>query len=101
MVSGEIEMKKEIPKGQLLDHAGSEELGANMFRITQTEAKLRRENIKGDLDSRQAHFDVGKKVRQTMKELGGEMPENLKPEKHIRQLKREIGSVQASSKRLK
>jgi DNA-damage-inducible protein D len=93
MPSKEIEIKKSIPKGELLDHAGSEELGANLFRITQTEAKLRRENIKGDLDSRRTHFDVGKKVRQTMKELGSEMPENLKPEKHIKALKREVRAV--------
>jgi len=86
----EIEEKKQVPKGQLLDHAGSEELGANMFRITQIEAKLKRENIKGDLDSRRTHFDVGKRVRQAMKELGSEMPENLKPEKHIRHLKSEV-----------
>ncbi len=89
----EIETKKQIPKGQLLDRAGSEELGANMFRITQTEAKLRRENIKGDLDSRRTHFDVGKRVRKAMKDLGSEMPENLKPEKHIRQLKKEVKAL--------
>jgi DNA-damage-inducible protein D len=98
----EIETKKQIPKGQLLDHAGSEELGANMFRITQTEAKLKRENIKGDLDSRRTHFDVGKRVRQAMKELGSEMPENLKPERHIKQLKREVKSIKITrTKRLK
>lgn len=83
----EIEDKKNIPKGELLDYAGSEELGANLFRITQTEAKLKRENIKGDSDAQRTHFDVSKKVRQTIKEIGGEMPENLKPEKHIKKLK--------------
>ena len=85
----EIEQKKDIPKGELLDHAGSEELGANIFRITQTEAKLKRENIKGDIPAQRTHFDVGKKVRQTIKEIGGKMPENLKPEKHIKELKKE------------
>jgi DNA-damage-inducible protein D len=58
MISREIEIKKGVPKGQLLDHSGSEELGANMFRITQTEAKLCRENVRGDFDSRRTHFDV-------------------------------------------
>ena len=101
MPLSEIEVKKGVSKGQLLDHAGSEELGANMFRITQTEAKLRRENIKGDLDSRRTHFDVGKKVRQTMRELGSEMPENLKPEKHIRQLKKEVKTISKTQKKLK
>lgn len=84
----DIENKKKIPKGQLLDHAGSEELGANIFRITQTEAKLKRENIKGDTDAQRTHFDIGKKVRQTIKEIGGTMPENLKPEKHIKEIKK-------------
>ena len=99
----EIESKKNLPKGELLDRAGSEELGANIFRITQTDAKLKRENIKGDLDSRRTHFDVAKKVRQTMRELGSEMPENLKPEKHIRELKREVKVLGAgkTSKKLR
>ncbi len=101
MISGEIEIKKGVPKGQLLDHSGSEELGANMFRITQTEAKLRRENVRGDFDSRRTHFDVGKEVRKTMKKLGSEMPENLKPEKYIRQLKKEVKSLGTARKTLR
>jgi DNA-damage-inducible protein D len=88
MSLSEIENKKKVPKGQLLDHAGSEELGANIFRITQTEAKLKRENIKGDAEAQKTHFDIGMKVRQTIKEIGGEMPENLKPERHIKELKK-------------
>jgi DNA-damage-inducible protein D len=94
----EIESRKKISKGQLLDYAGYEELSANLFRITQTEAKLKRENIRGDLDSRRTHFDVAKKVRQTMKELGSQMPENLKPEKHIKHLKKEVRLGKASNK---
>ena len=100
MPLAQVETKKNVPKGELIDHMGSEELGANIFRITQTEAKLKRENIKGDLDSRRTHFDVGKKVRQTMRELGSEMPENLKPEKHIRQLKREVKAIGKVQKKL-
>lgn len=84
----EVEDKKKTPKGELLDHAGSEELGANLFRITQTEAKLKREQIKGDNEAQKTHFDIGKKVRQTIKEIGGTMPENLKPELHIKKLKK-------------
>jgi DNA-damage-inducible protein D len=79
---------------------GSEELGANIFRITQTEAKLKRENIRGDTDSRKTHLNVGKKVRETMRELGSEMPENLKPEKHIRQLKKEMRAISKMQKKL-
>lgn len=85
----EVEQKKGVPKGELLDHAGSEELGANLFRITQTEAKLKREGVRGDVNSQRVHFDVGQKVRNAIKDMGGEMPENLKPEKHIKELKNE------------
>ena len=85
----EIEKKKGIKKGELLDRAGSVELGANMFRITQTEDKLKRENIRGDLEAQRTHFDIGKKVRQTIKDIGGKMPEDLEPEKHIKELKKE------------
>lgn len=56
---------------------GSEELAANLFRATQADAKLKRENIFGQLNANQAHLAVGKKVRQTIRELGGAMPESL------------------------
>ncbi len=88
MPLSEIEKRKKVKKGELLDRAGSVELGANLFRITQTEDKIKRENIKGDTEAQRTHFDVGKKVRQTMKELGGEMPENLKPERHIKEIRK-------------
>ena len=55
----------------------SEELGANLFRITQTEAKLRREGITTKEEANKAHYTVARTVRQTIKELGGTMPENL------------------------
>lgn len=56
---------------------GSTELAANLFRATQTEEKLRRDNIKGKQEANQTHYHVGKKVRETIKELGGTMPEDL------------------------
>ena len=56
---------------------GSTELAANLFRATQTEEKLRRENIKGKTKANQTHYEVEKKVRQTIEELGGTMPEDL------------------------
>lgn len=62
---------------QILDHMGSTELAANLFRATQTEEKLKRENIKGKQNANKTHYEVGKKVRKTIQELGGEMPENL------------------------
>lgn len=69
---------------------GSEELAANLFRATQTDAKLRRENISGKDAANQTHYSVGKKVRQTISDLGGTMPEHLPtPEKSVRQLEKE------------
>jgi DNA-damage-inducible protein D len=73
-----IHKKKALKKSQhILDHMGSTELAANLFRATQTEEKLRNENIKGKQKANQTHYEVGKKVRQTIKEIGGTMPENL------------------------
>lgn len=62
---------------QILDHMGSEELAANLFRATQTDAKIRRENIKGQINANLVHYEVGQKVRNTIQSLGGTMPENL------------------------
>lgn len=74
----EIHFRKGLKKNQkILDHMGSTELAANLFRTTQTEEKLRRENIKGKAKANQTHYDVGKKVRQTIEDLGGTMPEDL------------------------
>jgi len=86
-----IHARKGLKKSQqILDHMGSEELAANLFRATQTEAKLRRENIKGKENANKTHYEVGAKVRQTIEELGGTMPENLPtPKKSIKQLERE------------
>ena len=69
---------------------GSTELAANLFRATQTDEKLRRENIQGKEKANQTHYAVGRKVRQTIKELGGTMPEDLPtPDKSIKQIERE------------
>jgi len=73
---------------KILDHMGSTELAANLFRATQTEEKLKREGVKGKTLANQTHHEVGAKVRQTIQELGGTMPENLPtPDKGIPQLK--------------
>ncbi len=87
----EIHARKGLKKGQkILDHMGSTELAANLFRATQTDEKLRRENIQGKQAAYDTHYEVGKKVRQTIKELGGTMPEDLPtPEKSIAQIARE------------
>ena len=84
----EIHAKKGLKKSQkILDHMGSTELAANLFRATQTEEKLRRDKVRGKSQANKTHFDVGRKVRQTIDELGGTMPENLpKPESSIQQI---------------
>lgn len=87
----EIHARKGLKKSQkILDHMGSTELAANLFRATQTDEKLRREHIQGKEAANQTHYAVGAKVRQTIKELGGTMPEDLPtPEKSIKQIERE------------
>jgi|AntAceMinimDraft_9_1070365.scaffolds.fasta_scaffold51587_1 predicted HNH restriction endonuclease len=83
----DIHSKKGLKKSQnILDHMGSTELAANLFRATQTEEKLKREKIKGKKKANQTHFEVGKKVRQTIKELGGTMPEDLSKEESIKKI---------------
>ena len=74
----DIHKRKRLTKSQqILDHMNSEELAANLFRATQTDAKIRRENIKGEGNANFAHFEVGQKVRNTITNIGGTMPENL------------------------
>ncbi len=96
----DIHHKKGLKKShQILDHMGSTELAANLFRATQTEEKLRRDNVQGKVAANQTHFEVGKKVRQTIKELGGTMPEALpNPEKSIKQIEREKKKTEIGDK---
>jgi DNA-damage-inducible protein D len=96
----DVEMKKGIKKGELLDRAGSTELAANLFRITQTDEKINKDKIKGDFEARKTHFMVGGKVRQTIKDIGGELPENLKSEKHIKDIKKDIRLLKTGDKLL-
>jgi len=83
-----IHQRKGLKKSQqIFDNMGSTELAANLFRATQTEEKLRRENIQGNSKANTTHFEVGRKVRQTIKELGGTMPEDLPtPEEYLKKL---------------
>lgn len=89
----DIEQKKGLKKGKLLDHAGSAELAANLFRITQTDEKIKNENIYGQDSASKTHFMVGGKIRQTIKDIGGITPEQLSPEKHIKEVKKELKKV--------
>jgi len=87
----DLHARKGLKKSQkILDHMGSTELAANLFRATQTEEKLTRERVKGKDGANRTHLEVGRKVRRTIEELGGTLPENLpKPEKSIQQLQKE------------
>lgn len=91
LTAKDIKAKKQLKKNQdILDYMGYEELAANLFRATQTEAKLRRENVQGKALANQTHYEVGKAVRNTIANLGGTMPEDLPtPEKSIKQIERE------------
>ncbi len=96
-----IQRKKGLKsKENILDHMGSTELAANLFRATQAEDKLKRENIKGKQNANLAHFEVGQKVRQAIKDIGGTMPENLPPAEDIVKVGRRIQkAIKNSQKR--
>lgn len=87
----QIAKRKNIKESEdILDYMGSEELGANLFRITQTEAKLKKDKVDNEEDACITHYKVGKTVRKAIQELGGNMPETLStPEKSIKELERE------------
>ncbi|WP_269789606.1 BRO family protein [Stenotrophomonas sp. Iso1] len=84
----DIHAHKGLKKSQkILDHMGSTELAANLFRATQTEEKLKRDQVSGKAAANRTHQQVGEKVRKTIQELGGTLPEALpKPEKSIQQI---------------
>ena len=87
----QIAKRKNIKENEdILDYMGSEELGANLFRITQTEAKLKKDNIDNEDDACLTHYNVGRTVRKAIEELGGNMPETLPtPEKSIKELEKD------------
>lgn len=91
LTAKDIHQRKGLKKSQqILDHMGSTELAANLFRATQTDEKLRKENITDKGLANQTHYDVGSEVRQTIKRLGGTMPENLPtPDKSIKKIEKE------------
>lgn len=84
-----LHSRKRLKKGQqILDHMGSTELAANLFRATQTEEKLKRDNIKNKLAANQTHYEVGRKVRKTIEDIGGTMPESLPAVESIKAIER-------------
>ena len=74
----------------ILDNMGSEELAANLFRISQTESKLKRDNVTGEKDANETHYNIGKNIREVIAKNGGTMPEDLPtPKKSLKELKKE------------
>lgn len=99
----DIHRKKNLKdKEKILDFMGSEELAANLFRITQTEAKLKREHVKNKERANQTHYTVGKTVRKAIEDIGGTMPEDLPtPEKSIKEVEKEqLKKLKNSNKKL-
>lgn len=87
----DIHLKKKLKTNEgILDFMGSEELAANLFRATQAEAKLKRENVIGQEKANWTHFNVGKKVRKTIAELGGAMPEELSTPENVQQSRKRL-----------
>ncbi len=82
--------KKLRYREDILDNMGSEELAANLFHITQTESKLKRDNISSENDANETHYNIGKNIREVIAKNGGTMPENLPtPEKSLKELEKE------------
>jgi len=95
----EIKLKKGIPlKESVLDFSGRAELAVHDFRITQTEAKLKRENVRGEAQAIAVHRKVGEEVRGAIRRVGGVLPEHLPKEEHIKKL---ISARKKSQKALK
>lgn len=90
--ANDIAKRKELRyREDILDNMGSEELIANLFRISQTEAKLKRDNIDNEYTANIVHYEVGNKIRNTIKELGGTMPKDLStPEKSLKELEKQV-----------
>jgi hypothetical protein len=83
----------------ILDNMGSDELAANIFRISQAKQKLINENIQGEINANITHYEVGKKVRQTIKEIGGTVPERLQtPNKSLKELNKLNKNTNITSK---
>jgi DNA-damage-inducible protein D len=95
-----IHANKGLKKSQhILDHMGSTELAANLFRATQTEDKLRKDKIKGKVKANKTHFEIGKKVRKTIEEIGGTMPEDLQVADSIKKLEKKKQPEQLKNKK--
>ena len=90
MPSWKLEQKRGVKKGKLMDHMGRTELAANLFRVTQTEERIKNKGIKGQNNLEQTHFEVGKEVREIIQKNVGKNPENLIQEKQLSDVKKEL-----------
>ena len=85
-----LKEKKLRYREDILDNMGSEELAANLFRITQTESKLKKDNIYGEEEANQTHYNIGKNIREVIAKNGGTMPEKLPtPKKSLKELEKQ------------
>lgn len=90
MESWKLEKKRNVKKGKLSDYMGRTELAANLFRITQTEERIKNKNITGQRALEQTHYSVGQEVRKIIQENVGRNPENMEQEKELPDIKREL-----------
>ncbi len=98
--SGIQRRKRLAAKDDILDRMPSGELAANLFRATQTEEKLRREKIKGKTAANKTHLEVGKKVRQTIQEIGGTMPEAYEPVENVKEARKRLKAEDKAAKKI-
>jgi len=101
MRKSSVQQKKRIGDDDVLDRAGATELAANLFRITQTDEVLKKENIKGEGRATFKHIVVGQKVRKSIQDIGGTMPEDLPPEPHIKELEKQQKKILKSGQSVK
>lgn len=101
--AADIKVRKNLKKSEdILDFMGSTELAANFFRITQTEERLKKGDIKGEDKANKTHYNIGKKVRETMEEISGVLPEELPtPEKSVKELEKEKKLLEKNKKKIK
>lgn len=101
--AADIKVRKNLKKSEdILDFMGSTELAANFFRITQTEERLKKGDVKGEDKANKTHYNIGKKVRETMEEISGILPEELPtPEKSVKELEKEKKLLEKNKKKIK
>lgn len=90
MPNWKLASKRNVKKEKLMDSMGRTELAANLFRITQTEERIKNKNIQGQNALEQTHYDVGKEVRNIVIKNAGKNPENLPQEKELPNIKKEL-----------